>query len=164
MNNAGSGVYAPFAESGRERELRQLRVNAEAVVDLMSRYLPGMVERGRGAIINMASTAGFQALPYNAGYSAANAHVLLLSEAVAAEVKGAGFRSPPSAQGRSRRSSRMQNDSGYFAERLLKFTFTEPERVARDSLAAAGRGRRSVIPGASSSAPRMARTDSCPGR
>ncbi len=67
-----------------------MRLLVEAPVDLMSRYLPGMVQRGRGAIINMSSTAGFQALPYNAGYSAAKAHVLLLSEAVHAEVKDRG--------------------------------------------------------------------------
>src|SRR5947209_13627460 len=53
VNNAGFGVYAPFVESARERELQQVRVLIEAVVDLMSRYLPGMVERRRGAVINM---------------------------------------------------------------------------------------------------------------
>ncbi|HUE28490.1 MAG TPA: SDR family NAD(P)-dependent oxidoreductase, partial [Solirubrobacteraceae bacterium] len=90
VNNAGFGIYQPFPEAGREAELRQLRVLSEAVVDLMARYLPAMTERGRGAIINVASTAGFQPLPYNAGYAAAKAHVLLLSEGVHAEVKEQG--------------------------------------------------------------------------
>src|SRR5579884_4168310 len=90
VNNAGFGVYEPFVQSGRDRELQQVRVLVEAVVDLMSRYLPGMVQRERGAVINMSSTAGFQALPYNASYAAAKSYVLLLSEAVNAEVKDKG--------------------------------------------------------------------------
>ena len=63
VNNAGYCIYEPFVESGRERELNQVRVLAEAPLDLMARYLPAMVERRRGAIINMSSSAGFQALP-----------------------------------------------------------------------------------------------------
>src|SRR2546423_6305326 len=70
VNNAGFGVYAAFPEAGREREVQQVRVLVEAVVDLTARYLPGMVQRGRGAVINMSSTAGLQALPYNAAYAA----------------------------------------------------------------------------------------------
>jgi uncharacterized protein len=89
-NNAGYGIYRSFVESGREQELAQLRLLVEAAVDLMSRYLPGMVERRRGAVINMSSSAGFQPLPYNAGYSAAKAYLLLFSEAVHAEVKEHG--------------------------------------------------------------------------
>ena len=49
VNDAGFGVYEPFVEAGRDRELQQVRVLVEAVVDFMSRYLPGMVERQRGA-------------------------------------------------------------------------------------------------------------------
>src|SRR5579885_3356140 len=79
VNNAGYGIYQPFAESGRERELNQLRLLVEAAVDLIARYLPGMVERRRGAVINMSSSAGFQPLPFNAGYSAAKAYLLYLS-------------------------------------------------------------------------------------
>jgi short-subunit dehydrogenase len=130
VNNAGFGIFKPFAESGHEAEVKQLRVLSEAVVDLMARYLPGMVKRGRGAVINVASTAGFQPLPYNAGYSAAKAHVLMLSEAVHAEVK-----------------DQETSDASYFADKLPKFTFVEPERVARDAIRAAAQGRISVIPG-----------------
>src|SRR5579859_4845841 len=56
VNCAGYGIYAPFASQGAETEVSQVRLLVEAVVDLMARYLPGMVERRRGAIINVSST------------------------------------------------------------------------------------------------------------
>ena len=62
----------------------------EAVVALTSSFLPEMVERGRGAILNVASTAAMQPLPYAAGYSAAKAYVLTFSEAIHQEVSGPG--------------------------------------------------------------------------
>jgi short-subunit dehydrogenase len=147
VNNAGFGIYRSFVESGREGELNQLRVLVEAPVDLMGRYLPGMVERRRGAVINMSSTAGFQALPYNAGYAAAKAYLLLLSEAVHAEVREHGVTVTAVCPGPVPSGFQEANDANYFAERLPKFTFVSPERVARDALAAADKGRISVIPG-----------------
>ncbi len=147
VNSAGFGVYAPFAESTSEREVQQVRLLCEAIVDLMSRYLPGMVERGRGAVINMSSTAGFQALPYNASYSAAKSYVLLLSEGIHAEVKEHGVTVTAVCPGPVPTEFQETSDAGYFAEKMPKFTFVEPERVARDALRAADRGRISVIPG-----------------
>jgi short-subunit dehydrogenase len=147
INNAGFGIYEAFGKSGRERELQQVHLLVEAVVDLMARYLPAMVERRRGAIINMSSTAGFQALPYNAAYSAAKGYVLLLSEGVHAEVEEHGVTVTAVAPGPVRSGFQEASDASYFAERLPGFTFVPPERVARDALAAADRGRISVIPG-----------------
>lgn len=147
VNNAGFGVYEPFAQAGRERELLQLRVLVEAVVDLMGRYLPGMVQRGRGAVINMSSTAGFQPLPFNAGYAAAKAHILLLSEGVHAEVKDHGVTVTAVCPGPVPTGFQEASDASYFADKLPKFTNVSPERVARDALAAADKGRLTVIPG-----------------
>jgi short-subunit dehydrogenase len=147
VNNAGYGIFKPFAQSGLEDEVRQLRVLSEAVVDLMARYVPSMVKRGRGAVINVSSTAGFQALPYNAGYSAAKAHVLVLSEAVHAEVKDQGVTVTAVCPGPVPSGFQEASDADYFVERLPKFTFVEPERVARDAIRAAAQGRISVIPG-----------------
>lgn len=147
VNNAGYGIYKAFADEGREAEVKQVRLLVEAVVDLMGRYLPGMKSRGRGAIINMSSTAGFQALPYNAGYAAAKAHVLMLSEAVHEEVKEHGVTVTAVCPGPVPSGFQEASDAGYFAEKLPKFTFVEPERVARDALRAAASGQISVIPG-----------------
>jgi short-subunit dehydrogenase len=147
VNNAGYGIFKAFAEAGREAELEQVRVLVEAVVDLMARFLPEMKSRGRGAIINLASTAGFQALPYNAGYSAAKSYVLMLSEAVHVEAKASGVTVTAVNPGPVPSGFQQASDANYFAEKLPKFTFVEPERVARDALRATASGRISVIPG-----------------
>ena len=134
-------------ESGRDRELRQVHLLVEAPVDLMARYLPGMVEQRRGAVINMSSSAGFQPLPYNAGYSAAKGYVLLLSEAVHAEVAEYGVTVTVVCPGPVPSGFQQASDADYFADRLPKITFVSAERVARDALDAAHDGRISVIPG-----------------
>jgi uncharacterized protein len=147
VNNAGYGIYQQFAEAGREAELHQVRLLVEAVVDLMARYLPGMKQRGRGTIINMSSTAGFQPLPYNAGYSAAKAYVLYLSEAVHAEARDSGVTVTAVAPGPVPSGFQEASDASYFADKLPKFTSVPPERVARDAIRAAAKGQISVIPG-----------------
>jgi short-subunit dehydrogenase len=147
VNNAGYGIYSSFADTGREQELAQLRLLVEAVVDLMARYLPAMVQPGGGAVINMSSTAGLQALPYNASYSAAKSYVLMLSEAVHEEVADRGVTVTAVVPGPVPSGFQQASDAHYFAARLPKFTFVSPERVARDALQAADCGRISVIPG-----------------
>jgi short-subunit dehydrogenase len=90
VNNAGFATGGPFHESDAERELEQLRVLVESVVALSAEFVPAMVQRGRGAVLNVASTAGMQPLPYSAGYSAAKAYVLAFSEALHHELRGHG--------------------------------------------------------------------------
>ena len=90
VNNAGFATGGPFYESDPARELEQVRVLVEAPVALTSAFLPGMVKRRRGAILNVASTAAMQPLPYAAGYSAAKAYVLTFSEALHQEAGGQG--------------------------------------------------------------------------
>lgn len=90
VNNAGFATGGAFHESDPARELQQVRLDVEAVVALTSSFVPGMVERGAGAILNVASTAGMQPLPYSAGYSAAKAYVLTFSEALHTELRGHG--------------------------------------------------------------------------
>lgn len=90
VNNAGFATGGAFADADPARELEQVRVLVEAVVALTSAFLPAMVRRRSGAILNVASTAGMQPLPYSAGYSAAKAYVLTFSEAIYQEVRGQG--------------------------------------------------------------------------
>ena len=90
VNNAGFATGGAFHEADPGRELEQVRVLVEAVVVLTSAFLPAMVKRGSGAVLNVASTAGMQPLPYSAGYSAAKAYVLTFSEAIHQEVRGLG--------------------------------------------------------------------------
>ena len=89
-NNAGFGSAAPFVRLEREREVEMLALNCEAVVDLCGRYVRGMVDRGRGAVLNVASTAAFQPLPGQSTYAASKALVLSFTEALHPEVGAAG--------------------------------------------------------------------------
>src|SRR5262249_53931226 len=81
INNAGFGVFAPVYEADPAVLTEMVRLNVEALVDLTRVYLPGMVERDRGAIINVGSTAAFQPVPYMAVYGATKAFVLSFTEA-----------------------------------------------------------------------------------
>ena len=88
--NAGFGLYGPFAEADERRLLDLLQVNVVALAHLVRLMLPGMVERKRGRILTVASTAAFQPGPLMAAYYASKAFVLSLSEAVAHECRGTG--------------------------------------------------------------------------
>ncbi len=90
VNNAGFGTAETVVDRDRERLIAMLRVNCEALLDLQARYLPAMIARGRGTVINIASTAAFQPIPGTATYAATKAFVLSLSEAVHEELKGTG--------------------------------------------------------------------------
>ncbi len=90
VNNAGFSTMGPVHRSDPAREVSMIRTDVEAVADLCSRFLPGMVERGAGAVLNVASTAAFQPLPGQAGYAASKAFVLAYTQAVRAEVAGTG--------------------------------------------------------------------------
>ena len=70
VNNAGYGTAGKFVELDPEREVRMVRVNVEAVTALCSMFVPPMVDRGRGAVLNVASTIAFQPMPGQAGYAA----------------------------------------------------------------------------------------------
>ena len=85
INNAGFGSMGDFARLDIERELEMIQLNVRAVVDLTHRFLGPMRERRRGTIINVASTAGFQGVPYMATYAATKAFVLSFSEALVEE-------------------------------------------------------------------------------
>lgn len=85
INNAGFGSMGDFVKLDLERELEIIQLNVRAVVDLTYRFLAPMRERKRGTIINVASTAGFQAVPFMATYAATKAFVLSFSEALAEE-------------------------------------------------------------------------------
>lgn len=85
INNAGFGSMGEFAQLDLERELQMIDLNISALVALTHRYLPKMRERKSGVIINVSSTASFQAIPFMATYAATKAFVTSFSEAVAEE-------------------------------------------------------------------------------
>jgi short-subunit dehydrogenase len=90
VNNAGFGSYGLFAETDLKSELELLQVNVVALTHLSKLFLPGMIARRRGYLLNVASTAAFQPGPLMAVYYASKAYVLHLSEALANECEGTG--------------------------------------------------------------------------
>lgn len=92
INNAGFGSMGDFAELDLARELNMIDLNVRALVELTHRFLVPMRERKRGAIINVASTAGFQAVPFMATYAATKAFVLSFSEALWEENRSQGIK------------------------------------------------------------------------
>jgi short-subunit dehydrogenase len=91
VNNAGFGSMGDFVKLDLNRELEMIRLNVTSVVELTHRFLIPMRERKQGAIINVASTAGFQAVPYMATYAATKAFVLSFSEALWDENRAHGI-------------------------------------------------------------------------
>lgn len=90
INNAGFGSYGLFAETDLAHELRLLQVNVVALTHLTKLFLPGMLARRRGYVMNVASTAAFQPGPLMAVYYASKAYVLSFSEALSNETQGTG--------------------------------------------------------------------------
>ena len=146
VNNAGFGYAGDFVDAGRERQVEMMRVNCEAVVDLCGRYLPAMVERGRGAAINVASTAAFQPLPGSSTYSAGKAFVLNFTEALHQELKGTGVTVTALCPGPVR--TEFVDAAGIErADSAPEFVWMSAEDVAEEAVKAAEAGKRAVVPG-----------------
>jgi short-subunit dehydrogenase len=92
VNNAGFGYHGRFVREEARDAAGQIAVNINALVALTHAFLPGMVERGIGGVINVASVAAFQPVPNMAVYGATKAFVLSFSEALYEEVRGSGVR------------------------------------------------------------------------
>jgi short-subunit dehydrogenase len=90
VNNPGAGHTGRFHEQPPERLAAMVDLNVRSVVALTRRFLPPMVARGRGAIVNVVSMAAFQPVPYLATYAASKAFLLSFTEALAVELKGSG--------------------------------------------------------------------------
>lgn len=85
INNAGFGKWGEFLQFGREQYDEMLQVNINALTELCHLFIPGMLERGDGGVINVGSTASFVPTPYAAVYSASKAYVLMFTEALHGE-------------------------------------------------------------------------------
>jgi short-subunit dehydrogenase len=152
VNNAGFATNGPFSEADPGRELEQVRVLVEAVVALSSMFVPAMVGRGKGAVLNVASTAGMQPLPYSAGYSAAKAYVLTFSEALHQELKGRGVTVTVLAPGPV--ATDFWDISGWkvtggatFEQAVPRPAWITAEQAARAAVQGLASGRRVVVPG-----------------
>jgi hypothetical protein len=92
VNNAGIGAVGRGDETPLDRQLRVVDLNVRAATELALRLLPGMVARGRGGVLNVASTAAFQGVPWLSVYGGSKAYILNWSEALHVELRGTGVR------------------------------------------------------------------------
>jgi short-subunit dehydrogenase len=143
INNAGFGSMGDFAKLDLDRELGMIDLNVRALVDLTYRFLASMRERKAGTIINVASTAGFQAVPFMATYAATKAFVLSFSEALWEENRSHGIHVMALCPG--------VTETGFFAaaqmQRPPARMVQTPEEVVDIALRALKRGKSSVISG-----------------
>ncbi len=145
VNNAGFGTSGPFVALPRDRELEQIRVNVVAPVRLTHAALPGMLDRGRGGIVNVSSIAAVQPLPRWATYGATKAYLTSFSQAVHEEVRGRGVTVLALMPGFTRTEFQDQSGSGTYG--LPGFVWMSAEAVARSGLLALARGRATHVPG-----------------
>jgi uncharacterized protein len=147
VNNAGFGGSGNVHRSDPDRLAQMVRLNCEALVEIQARLTPAMVERGRGAVINIASTAAFQPIPGTATYAATKAFVLALSEATNSELGGRGVTVTAVCPGPVKTEFAEAAGLGDANEKLPGFIWTDVEDVARAAVDGADRGNRVVVPG-----------------
>ena len=143
VNNAGFGVQGPFLEAGADEAAGMVAVNVAAPTVLARRFLPGMVARGRGGVLTVASIAAFTPAPRFAVYAATKAYALSFSEALWAELRGAGVAATCLCPGpvRTGFAARAGMADRFFAGALPSGAVAQ---AGLDGLAA---GRRRVVPG-----------------
>jgi hypothetical protein len=146
VNNAGFGTYGRFSELDADREHELIAVNVDALVRLTHAVLPGMLARGRGSIVNVASTISFQPGPYQATYGASKAFVLSLSQALWAETRGSGVTVTALCPGPTRTGfvDALGSDVSHTA---IYRRLAAPEPVVAAGLRAMDKGRAVAVPG-----------------
>ena len=148
VNNAGFTVFGPFVETSLEDELQLLQVNIVALTHLTKLFLPGMVSRGSGKVLNVASTAAFQPGPLMSIYYASKAYVLFFSEGIASELEGTGVTVTALCPGPT--ETGFQERGKLQASRLVAGRkIMDARTVARAGYRALMKGQAVFIPGAS---------------
>jgi short-subunit dehydrogenase len=146
VNNAGFGTYGPFAQTDEVREHGIVGVNVDALVGLSRAVLPGMLARGTGGILNVASTIASQPGPYQAVYGASKAFVVSFSQALWAETRGTGVTVTALCPGPTATGfvDALESDVSHIA---LYRRLAAPEPVVAAGLRGLDRGRALVVPG-----------------
>jgi len=146
INNAGFGFLGTFRDADPENQLDMLRVNIGALTHLTRLFLPPMVERGHGRILNLASMASFQPGPFMAVYYATKAYVLSFSEALSEELRGTGVTVTAVCPGVT--ATGFQERAQAADSRLIRLGTQDAGFVANAGYRAMVRGKAVAIPGA----------------
>jgi uncharacterized protein len=147
VNNAGFGSGGKFFRLEAEKEASMIRTNVEAVIALSGMYLPRMVERGRGAVLNTASLIAFQPVPYQATYGATKAAVLSFTQAVHEELRGTGVTITAVAPGPVRTEFGEQGGFGGADDKIPGWFWLDADDVAEAAIKGLESGDRVVVPG-----------------
>ena len=146
INNAGFGLGGEFADTDIDKELDMIQVNVATVVHLTKLFLPAMIKRKEGRIMNLASTASFYPGPHASIYYASKAFILSFSEAIAEELRNTGVTVTALCPGPTH--TEFAERSGTSNTRLFKQSIVaSAEDVARFGYAAMMRGKRVAVPG-----------------
>lgn len=149
VNNAGLSTLGPVAKADPAAEMNMIELDVVALVDLCTRFLPGMVERGRGAILNVASTAAFQPLPGQAGYGGCKAFVLSYTRSLGGELRKTGVTATVLCPGPV--DTGFGEAAGFAKEdaeaALPSFMWESAVDVAKAGVEALDKGRPVAIPG-----------------
>ncbi len=145
VNNAGFGTRGRFDNLPLEREIEEIGLNVTALVALTRLFLPPMVAKKSGTIINVSSVGGFSPVPFMATYGATKAFVLSFSEALAEELKDAGVTVMALCPGATR--TEFQKVANVDAAKMPSFAFMSAETVVAQAIAAAKRGKAVYVNG-----------------
>lgn len=143
VNNAGVGLSGPFAGQDFERVASMMRLNMDCLTRLTYLYLPGMLERKRGAILNVASMGGFQPVPFFSVYAATKAYVLHFTEGLAEETRGSGVTVSVLCPGAT---TTEFNDVAGLDSTFGKAAYDSPEAVVDAALAGVEAGQAVILP------------------
>lgn len=152
VNNAGYGKLGAFAESPVEEQVGQVELNVKAVVELTHAALAAFLPKGRGAVVNVASTASFLPLPYFAVYAATKAFVRDFTHALREELAGSGVEIVCVSPGPTRTGFHERSGGKPFSEtQMMRAT-----ECVREALTGLERGEAHVVTGLSNKALRVA--------
>lgn len=147
VNNAGFGLAGEFTRTDATTELRMIQVNGAALTHLTKLFLPAMLAEHHGAILNVASTAGFVPGPLMAVYYATKAYVISFSEALAEELRNSGVTVTVLCPGVTRTEFQERAGIDLEARQLQRGWVADAASVARAGYDGMRRGKRLVIPG-----------------
>lgn len=145
VNNAGFATFGPFAEADVQAEMNIVQVNITALTQLTRLFLPGMLQRRKGKILNVASTAGFQPGPLMAVYYATKAYVISFSEAIANELRDTEVTVTALCPGPTRTG--FQKRANMEDSKLSQGVIMDAATVAKAGYAGLMKGKTIVVPG-----------------
>lgn len=150
VNNAGFNESGPFSETSLEMELAMLQVHVASLTHMTKLFLPGMLKKKFGKILNLGSTGSFTPCPLDAVYCASKAYVLSFSNAIRAELSGTGVTVSTLCPGAT--NTEFARKANMESTLLFKKSVMEPKQVAEIAYRGLVKNKKTIIPGFSNRA------------